>query len=132
MVLQIAHERHEVAVAREEDDRVEFGRSGDGVDRKPDVPVGLFGAAGEYLQVFEAHFDAHFGERFEKAFFFAAFGRYRIGAGAHEAAAGDGIFEDVAEIDARMIDIFRAVIEILRVDEYADTLFWMFDDSHTK
>ena len=44
----------------------------------------------------------------------------------------DGILEHVAKVDPRMVNIFRAVIEILRVDENADALFWVFDYAHRK
>ncbi len=84
------------------------------------------------MQVFETHFDANLGESFKKAFFFATFCGYRICAGAHKATTGDGVLEDITEIDARVVNVLRAVVEILCVDEYTDTLFWMFDDCHKK
>jgi len=121
--LQVLDERDEIAVARDEDDRVEFGRCGDGVDRHADVPVRLLGATVEYLELFGLGLDADFGERFEEGGLLAAFRRHHVGAGADEVAAGDRIFQDVAEINARVINIFRAVVEILRVDEYTDALF---------
>ena len=130
MHLEVLHERYEVAVARKDDDGIQFGGSGNRIDCKPHVPVGLFGAACEYLEVLEPHFDADFSERLKKRFFFAGLGRNRVCASAHEAAAGERVLQDVAEINARVIDILRAVIEILRVDKDADALFWMFDDRH--
>ena len=47
---------------------------------------------------------------------------------ADEATAGDGILEDIAEIGARVIDVFRAVVDVLGVNKDTDTLFWMFDN----
>ena len=56
----------------------------------------------------------------------ALFGRGECGA-----AVCDGVLKDVAEVYTCMIKVFRAVIEILRIDEYTDALFWMFDYCHT-
>ena len=53
-----------------------------------------------------------------------------IGDGAHENAAANGLFEDFPEVDASFVEVFRTVVEILRVDEYADTLRWMFNNCH--
>ena len=80
------------------------------------------------MQILGTGLDADFGECFEKSLLFAALRRDDVGAGADEASSGDGILEDIAEIDACVIKILRAVIEILRVDEDTDALLWMFND----
>jgi len=132
MDFEIFHQWHEIAIAGKEDDRVYLRRNRDRVDREANVPIGFLGAAVEDLEVFGLRFDTHLGERVEKGRLFAGFCRDEIRTSADEPAILDRISEDVAKINARMIDILRAMIKILRVDKYADPLFWMFYDCHKK
>ena len=132
MDFEIFDERNEIAIASEEDDGVEFLRSGDGVNSESDIPVGLLGAPVEYLQVFRLWLDTDLGQSLEKAFFLTRLRRDHVGARTDEPTPGDRVLQDVAEIHTRMINVLRAVVEILRVDENADALFWMFDNCHSK
>ena len=45
-------------------------------------------------------------------------------------APRDRLFDDLSEVDFCLIEILRAVIQILRVYKNADTLAFMLDDSH--
>lgn len=130
--LQILDERHEIAVARDDDDRVELGREADSVDRKADVPIPFLCAAEEHLEVFDLGLDAELVQRFEEAFLFAAFGGDDVGDRADKLALPDQVFDDIAEVHAALVEILRTVVEVLRIDEYADALFFVFDDSHIK
>jgi hypothetical protein len=51
--------------------------------------------------------------------------------GAHKYAATYGLFQDLGEVNARLIEVFRAVIKILRIYKYAYPLCGMFYDCHT-
>ena len=126
--LEVLHQGHEIAISRDEDDGIELGRCRNGINCQSDVPIGLLCAAIEDLEVFETHFDADFGKGFKKAFFFATLRGDGIRAGANEATAGDRVFKDIAEIRPRVVDVLRAVVDVLRVDKDADALFWVFDN----
>src|SRR6185369_4249092 len=130
MEIEVLDERDEVAVACHEHDCIELGCELHRIDREADVPVSFLRAIGEYLEVFRLCFDAHLGERVEEVLLFAAFGRDHIGDSAHEDAAADSLFEDSAEIHSCLIEVLRAVIKVLCVNEYADTLGWMLDNCH--
>ena len=51
--------------------------------------------------------------------------------GADQRTSRHGLLENIAEIDARLVKIFRAVIKVLRINEESDTLAFLFYDSHT-
>ena len=44
---------------------------------------------------------------------------------------GDDVFNDVAEVYFSLVEVFGAVIQILRVYKNADTLAFVFNDCHT-
>src|SRR3990167_7537494 len=58
LCFQVLHERHEVAVARDQDDHVHALRELHGIDRHANVPVSLALAARELDHVLDAEFDA--------------------------------------------------------------------------
>ena len=66
MVLQIAHEGDEITITSKKDDRIEFGRCGNGIDRESHIPISLFGTARKDLQLFEPHFDTYLGQGLNK------------------------------------------------------------------
>ena len=130
--LEIFDERHEVAVAGHEDHRIELRSHFDGVDGEPDVPVGFLGAGAEDLQVLDLGFDAHLDQSVEKGALFAGFRLDHVSQGADELPAVERVLDDLAEIDLRVVEILAAVVEVLRVDENSDALFFMFDYCHEK
>src|SRR5690606_15991065 len=93
-----------------------------GVDGEPDVPIGLLGAVGEDLEVLHLGLDAYLGEGVEEARLLPALRLDDVGDGADEDAVPDRLLEDVREIDAGLIKVLRAVIEVLGVDEDAHAL----------
>ena len=60
-----------------------------------------------------------------KNVFFSAFGAYNISDGADELASRHARFSMAVKL-ARLIQIFRAVIDFLRVDKNADALLFFF------
>ncbi len=132
MNLQIPNHRNKVSVSREEYYGVNFRCHGDSVNSKSDIPVGLLGAAGENLEVFDLGFNSNFVQSFKEALFLARFGSDDISNGTNEFSSGQSIFDNFAEINLVTKKILGRVIKILRVDKNSNSLLFVFNCRHKK
>ena len=128
--LEVFDERTEVSISGNEDHWVEFGWEFHCVDGQTHVPVCFLCTWAEDLEVFDLGFDTHLGECIEESVFVACFCCDHVRDCADELAAIEGFLDDRPEVDLGMIEVLTAVIEVLRVDENTDTLFFVFNYRH--
>ena len=128
--IEIFDERNEVAIAGGDDDGVELGSELYRIDSEAHVPVGFLGTVGKDLKSFHFGFDTYLGEGIEERALFPAFRRNDVGDGAHDYAVSHGLFEDFLEVNATLIKVFGAVVEVLRIYENPNALRRMLDYRH--
>src|SRR3989344_7921006 len=92
------HERDEISIAGDDDHYIKLRRHLYRVHRKAHIPVGLFGAAGEYLEVLGLRFNSNLCERFKERLLVARLRRYHIRDSANERAPCYDVFQHSAEI----------------------------------
>lgn len=119
---EVLDEGDEVAVACDEYHDIDTWGDGHGVDGHPDIPVGFFLAAREFLDVFDFEFDTVGSERLKEGGFFTGFGFGDVGDGANEFAVADGCLNEGGEVYPRAIQMLGRVVHVLRIDKDGDTL----------
>src|SRR3990167_4050962 len=120
-------ERDKVAFAGNEHARIHYLRSANRVRREAHVPIGFFGPAEKFLQIFFAGFYSEIQERVNERLFLAGLGANYVAEGAHELASVDGLLQKFLEIQTAPEKRACRVVHVLRVYENRDALVFGFN-----